>query len=99
MSTARNEFEFEEELERQLARPRPKSGAADSKGEAPLALGIDFASLRRALHLTQQDVAVLLGVSRVTYIKYETDPDTMPIGTYKKLIRELRRLSELRRAA
>lgn len=51
---------------------------------------------RMQLGLTQQDVAVLLGVSRVTYIKWEQDLDTMPIGKYEQLMRELDRLNELK---
>ena len=48
------------------------------------------------LGLTQQDVAVLLGVSRVTYIKWEQNLGTMPIGKYEQLMRELDRLETLK---
>lgn len=46
--------------------------------------------------MTQLDVAILLGVSRVTYIKWEDDPDTMPIGKYKELIHELEGFKKIR---
>lgn len=55
-----------------------------------------FKVQREELNLTQQDAAVLLGVSRITYIKWETDPDTMPIGKYEQLNRELDRLIKLK---
>jgi DNA-binding XRE family transcriptional regulator len=51
---------------------------------------------RIELGLTQLDAAVLLGVSRVTYIKWETEPETMPIGKYEQLTREFTRLRELK---
>lgn len=47
---------------------------------------------RESLKLSQQDVAILLGVSRVTYIKYEQDPDSMPLGKYEQLMAEFIRL-------
>ncbi len=47
---------------------------------------------RESLRLSQQDVAILLGVSRVTYIKYEQDPDSMPLGKYEQLMAEFIRL-------
>ena len=56
----------------------------------------DFKVERDELHLTQQDAAMLLGVSRITYIKWENEPDTMPIGRYEQLIREFARLRELK---
>lgn len=56
----------------------------------------DFKSERVELGLTQQDAAVLLSVTRVTYIKWETDPSTMPIGKYELLMREFERLRALR---
>ena len=55
-----------------------------------------FKVQREELNLTQQDAAVLLGVSRITYIKWESDPDTMPIGKYEQLIREFDRLIKLK---
>jgi transcriptional regulator with XRE-family HTH domain len=47
---------------------------------------------RESLRLSQQDVAILLGVSRVTYIKYEQDPDSLPLGKYEQLMAEFIRL-------
>lgn len=55
-----------------------------------------FKEQREELNLTQQDAAMLLGTSRVTYIKWETDPDTMPIGKYEQLMREFDRLRQLK---
>lgn len=51
---------------------------------------------RQALGLTQQDAAILIGVTRATYIKYENDLNTMPIGKYEQLKKELARLKELK---
>lgn len=51
---------------------------------------------REELGLTQQDAAILLSVSRITYIKWETEPDTMPIGKYEQLMSEFERLRNLR---
>ena len=56
----------------------------------------EFRDEREELNMSQQDAAVLLGVSRVTYIKWETDPRTMPIGKYEQLMREFTRLRELK---
>ena len=56
----------------------------------------NFRSTREELNLTQQDVAILLNTSRVTYIKWETDPDTMPIGKYEELMEHFDRLNELK---
>lgn len=53
-------------------------------------------TMRDELNLTQQDAAVMLGVSRITYIKWETDPGTMPLGKYEQLMRELERLIKLK---
>lgn len=50
---------------------------------------------RDDLKLTQQEVAVFLGVSRVTYIKYEQNPDVMPLGLYMKLLEEFERLRKI----
>lgn len=55
-----------------------------------------FRQEREELNLTQQDVAMLLDVSRVTYIKWETEPDTMPVGKYEQLLREFARLRNLK---
>lgn len=56
----------------------------------------DFRKEREELNITQQDAAVLLGVSRITYIKWENEPDTMPIGKYELLKSELARLRVLK---
>lgn len=56
----------------------------------------NLAELRVELGLSQQDAAVLIGVSRITYIKWEQNPDTMPIGKYEQLLAEFKRLSELK---
>lgn len=56
----------------------------------------DFREERRELGLTQQDAAILIGVSRVTYIKYEDDPDSMPIGKYERLKTEFARIRLLK---
>lgn len=58
----------------------------------------EFKSQREDLNLTQQDAAMLLGVSRITYIKWEQDPDSMSIGKYEQLVREFDRLTQLREA-
>ena len=55
-----------------------------------------FRDEREELNLSQQDAAVLLNVSRVTYIKWEQEPETMPIGKYEQLMREFTRLRELK---
>lgn len=55
-----------------------------------------FKSEREELNLTQQDAAMLINVSRVTYIKWEQDPESMPIGKYEQLIREFARLRNLK---
>lgn len=56
----------------------------------------NLAELRVELGLSQQDAAVLIGVSRITYIKWEQNPDTMPIGKYEQLLAEFKRLNELK---
>lgn len=56
----------------------------------------EFRSEREALGLSQQDAGMLIGVSRVTYIKWEQEPETMPIGKYEKLVAEFNRLRELK---
>ena len=56
----------------------------------------DFRAEREELGLTQLDTAVLLGVSRVTYNKWETEPATMPIGKYEQLQSEFERLRNLK---
>lgn len=56
----------------------------------------EFKHDREELNLTQLDAAMLLGVSRITYIKWENEPDSMPIGRYEQLMREFARLRELK---
>lgn len=51
---------------------------------------------RRELKLSQQDAATLIGVTRVTYNKWEHDPSVMPIGKYEQLQLEIARLRELK---
>ena len=51
---------------------------------------------RMELGLSQQDAAVLIGVSRVTYIKWEKDTSTMPIGKYEDLMVAFDRLKQLK---
>ena len=55
-----------------------------------------FKTQRENIGVTQQDVAILLGVSRVTYVKWEQNPDSMPIGKYELLMSEFERLKALR---
>jgi DNA-binding XRE family transcriptional regulator len=56
----------------------------------------EFREEREELGLSQLDVAMLLDVSRVTYIKWEQEPNTMPIGKYERLVSEFKRLRELK---
>ena len=58
----------------------------------------DIKQEREALRLTQQDVAVMLGTSRVTYIKWEGNLDTMPLGKFNYLVTEFDRLNKLKQA-
>lgn len=55
-----------------------------------------FKAEREELNLTQQDAAMLLNVSRITYIKWESEPDTMPIGKFELLKSEFARLKSLK---
>lgn len=55
-----------------------------------------FRDERLELGLSQQDAAMLIDVSRVTYIKYEERPETMPIGRYERLMAEFARLRQLK---
>lgn len=52
---------------------------------------------RMSLGLSQQDVAVMLGVSRPTYVKWETNLNIMPIGKYEQLMKEFERLKQLKK--
>lgn len=56
----------------------------------------DLEFKRMELGLTQQDVAILLGVSRVTYIKWEQNPLLMPIGKYEELMVAYEHIRELK---
>ena len=53
-------------------------------------------AMRVELGLTQLDVAILLGVSRVTYIKWEQQPLLMPIGKYEELMVAYDNIRELK---
>lgn len=55
---------------------------------------------REELRITQQEVAVILGVTRVTYNKWENDTDKMPLGKYNHItavFEQLRALKEGKR--
>ena len=43
---------------------------------------VDIRKRREALHITQAEMAAVLGVSRLTYINYEKDISTMTLGKY-----------------
>lgn len=47
---------------------------------------------REQIGISQLDAALLLGVSRPTYVKWENNLDTMPIGKYNQLQKEFKRL-------
>lgn len=57
---------------------------------------VNFKTLREELRLSQQDVAIMLNVTRQTYIKWEQSPDIMPLGKYVQLVRELERLKAIK---
>jgi len=46
----------------------------------------DLKPIRDHLRITQAEVAIMIGVSRLTYIKWENNQDLMPIGKYKETI-------------
>lgn len=52
--------------------------------------------IRKDLKMTQLDVAIMLGISRVTYNKYEQDVNSMPMGSYRRIIEVFNKLYELR---
>lgn len=56
----------------------------------------DIKEQREELKMKQQDVAVFLGVSRTTYIKWEQDASLMPLGQYNKLMTEFERLRSIK---
>lgn len=41
---------------------------------------------RKDLKLTQSDVALAIGVSRVAYSNWEQDINTMPVGRYEQAL-------------
>lgn len=51
---------------------------------------------REELNMSQQDVAIFLGVSRVTFIKWENDASLMPLGKYNDLMTEFERLRSIK---
>lgn len=55
----------------------------------------DIKHIRTELKLTQADLAVFLGVSRVTFIKWEKHPGEMPIAKYSRLADEYNRMKAL----
>lgn len=58
----------------------------------------DLITKRMEVDLSQLDVAVILGVSRPTYVKWEQDPLTMPIGKYEEMMYAIDRLKVLKGA-
>ena len=52
---------------------------------------------RMSLGLSQQDAAVILEVSRPTYVKWEQNINIMPIGKYEQLMKEFERLKQLKK--
>jgi len=58
----------------------------------------DIRARRRSLRLTQQDMAVLLDITRVTYIKWEENPELIPVGKYNLLMDQFKKLEKLRRS-
>lgn len=59
-------------------------------------LNKNFKELREELKLTQNDMAIYLDVSRITYMKWEQEPDSMPLGKYEQLVNELKRLKQIK---
>lgn len=51
---------------------------------------------RTELGLSQQDAGMLIGVSRITYIKWEKNTGLMPIGKYEDLMLAFDRLKQLK---
>lgn len=58
----------------------------------------DLTAERKALKLTQADMAVIIGVSRLTYIKWERKMMLMPIGRYWQICIELDKRKALKTA-
>lgn len=57
---------------------------------------IELRPIREVLNITQQDMAAVLGVSRLTYIKWENNLDKMPLGRYAEAWKHLSRLNDLK---
>lgn len=49
-------------------------------------LSRDLVKQRKDLKLTQEDVALALGVSRVAYNNWEQNISTMPVGRYEQVL-------------
>jgi hypothetical protein len=43
-------------------------------------------------------MAVLLDITRVTYIKWEENPELIPVGKYNLLMDQFKKLEKLRRS-
>ena len=66
--------------------------------DSTIGVGATFRDLmaeRLALKITQADMAVIIGVSRLTYIKWEKNMSLMPIGRYKQICNEFNRMTKL----
>lgn len=55
----------------------------------------DLKARRKALKLTQTDMALVLGVTRVTYNYWENDASKMPLGQYIKATKWLDKAEKL----
>ena len=55
-----------------------------------------ISEVRKDLRLTQEEVATYLGVHRQTYMKWEADQGTMPLGQYIKLQDKFNELKEMK---
>lgn len=60
-------------------------------------LNKDLVKQRKDLKLTQGDVALAIGVSRVAYSNWEQDINTMPVGRYEQVLSLFIRLREKRK--
>lgn len=52
-------------------------------------------TFRELYKLTQADVALHLGVSRVTYTRWEAQPDKIPLYQYRKLLKHFQHCHDL----
>lgn len=69
-----------------------------SNTEAPTQIYYSIPTIdhvRKSMKFTQADMAAFLQVSRLTFIKWEKKPETMPIGKYAKLADEYNRFIKL----